>query len=1421
MSSTGGLEALHALCADLKRLHVECRGLTLDHLAKVCHLSRAQIGAILNGGIRRLPDLDVVLAIVRRCASYAAEHGISLSLSTADDYWRKAHGNVEHSLAERKVSPKQAARDPWIELVEEHTGEDAVGRQAVAIAKHLATERRAAMRTLKGDPWLDPDLASRVVDHAIALTTEFLDEDTQLSASETALLVIAPLLHQVTWLRAAAQAEVNPLDLSQTGAPDQRRADFERFLRGRQQQRLVARTIQRGLSDRSADSAEIGWWLLHRWLDTQQPDTRSSVPLDDVIDDRRLRGTLLDPLHRLVRLFRLSVGELSSSERLNLPAQYGDSLGTPGVRVRLIGLILVVAHSLAVEIAALPSTIVEHLGIPEAVNLDELYDTLKNSTWRRGGSDLGLWLHAECRHEAVLDALTEHVGRTDTLLATVRAIAQHDITLQPLRALPTRAYADQIRPASVGGDPLFIAPVTRFRIDETRVRELLMGEQLYRDRSLAVRELYQNALDACRYRKARHEFQARTWGSHSSWEGEIKFDQGVDADGRRYLRCQDNGVGMSELDLREVFSQAGIRFADRHEFAEEQADWDKCGVEFYPNSRFGIGVMSYFMLADEIEVTTCRMSRKVEAPGPLLKVVIAGPGHLFRIKKIAEHGEKPGTEVKIYLRSPEDTVSCVRTLRALLGIAEFTTSAEHDGVYAEWEPFVFQPRERQTWEPHGINAYGRIEPAAASEHGQVIWCEHGGALLADGIYVQAKEQSYGLASLSDALDPRGAVINLTGSSAPVLTVDRMSVLDDISHRAMTLLNESTQFLVQAKNSLLSYQWLLSVATTSPGIADLITMAAANAGKTLKLGDYVLDVRRSGVTEMDVQLTETPDLLARKALWINTERSDLDHLFLWRLMALVDAPLGTDIDPSEPKSIRTALPSDLFITTELRADRHYFFNEVDTPVGSIVKKAQFLGKDFSAIIHRISELGLTTRNMAARPSPTTTVDAADAALLSLKLDGEPPWLPDDRIVTLPHIIAASIRTQLPPSQVIARLKRFGFTMEPVKIPTTPLDSSDLRIVSKGLDSKWPWLDTTTPVSALHVARAAQLDQQPFSVTKSRLSDLGFNTADIFCAPDEIDQMDPRAHLAIEHFTSSSLSSLSNDVRSIMAATLSNCPLPLLVEALRKLGVEISDTNVLGVELEGPDTKLLRHAPGIASISLRTAFELSKVTNISIGEVRDRVLKMGFEVGFSIGTLEALDEVGRRILSLKSSYFLDQPEPSMAIIVKYAGNLGERLSNITKSLESMGYTLPDTAHLPEHLLESDAQLIGRNPPHGLYSSISNTDPVPLAHLARLAQVCKSEPKLVADRLRYLGYNPPPPDSVPRQFSEEDLRLLSWKFWNEETWQDAYKAVPIGDLIRAAIRCRISLPQAAERMTALGLETPDLDEVLPPLLAKVPRQ
>ena len=86
------------------------------------------------------------------------------------------------------------------------------------------------------------------------------------------------------------------------------------------------------------------------------------------------------------------------------------------------------------------------------------------------------------------------------------------------------------------------------------------------------------------------------------------------------------------------------------------------------------------MLADEVEVETCRMNRD-GSPGELLHVRIPGSSGLFRIQRLGQ-GDKSGTRIRLYLnrsRHEGKLISCIESLRKLLWVAEFDTEAHHFG----------------------------------------------------------------------------------------------------------------------------------------------------------------------------------------------------------------------------------------------------------------------------------------------------------------------------------------------------------------------------------------------------------------------------------------------------------------------------------------------------------------------------------------------------------------------------------------------------------------------------------------------------------------------------------------------------------------------------------------------------------------------
>ncbi|GLW91644.1 HD domain-containing protein [Actinokineospora globicatena] len=1037
---------IEELCAKLRLLWEESGEPGQSSLGQRCGRSKSQISAILTGKVAKAPAWDVVRKLVEGCFELAKG---TPSLTADLTYWRALHGRAEAAL--RPVAPAAAATD-WTDLVRVHPAWDGVADASKALgnamtaAEQLYAAHHRADRALAGDPWRDPELPKRMTDQVSAMISLIGDhERLKFTPLEAAVLSLAPLAHQTrVAVTAAAAVRVDPTDLSIRGT--EVRTSYERHLGGQEERRLVARAAQRGLSDRIAAPEEIGWWLFHRWIETQ-PTATTTISLDDPSTSE----ALVDILNRLTRLLRLSPGDLANPQRLGLLSRT-THLGVV-VRERLLGLLLTVGHAFAVEPITLSPAVVEHLGVPNAVDLGRLRTTLTRLTWER--VSIGRGMVARCDHEAVLQALRDHTARADAILNAVHAVAMDDAHLQPLLHLPTRTSADRVEPTVHDGHPVFAVPVTRFRLDEDRVRELLMGQQLYGDRSLAIRELYQNALDACRYRDARQRYLPGAGG----WTGNITFDQGVDEQGRHYLSCTDNGIGMGAQELREVFSQAGVRFADRPEFLEEQAQWAERDIHLYPNSRFGIGVLSYFMLADEIEVTTCRMDRHGGRPGPEWHVRIVGPGHFFRITPGKEHGTQPGTTVTLYLRDGKDAPSCVEVLNRLLGIAEFATTATDTSATAEWEPYVF--RRRMNLQGNGIHAAGELVHSTRQRNGQVVWCGSGGALLADGLFVTKTPTTV-----------TGAVVNLTRDWVPSLTVDRTQALGNVSDRVNALVTEAASELISTNPRFLSFDWINSVVLDSPDVADIVTVAAVNSRLGLRSDWGNLDTATAGCLTADETLVR-PKEFEHAIIGIP------NWILLWRLLSLRPHLLAESINSGQA-TVLPALPSDAALIEKLRTDPAH--------VGEILETADSLGRNARAIADRAITLGYQIDNAEKIPKDA---EAQSMDRIILNLSDESGRRNFTAMVPRGHILRSSRSTGLPAEEVVQRLEHYAITVEPLGT-LGRWNDSDLVLLSRDLDGEEPWLTGDT-ISKSHAEKAAKKLGWSGSQTTERLYDLGFNVA----------------------------------------------------------------------------------------------------------------------------------------------------------------------------------------------------------------------------------------------------------------------------------------------------------------------------------------
>ena len=170
----------------------------------------------------------------------------------------------------------------------------------------------------------------------------------------------------------------------------------------------------------------------------------------------------------------------------------------------------------------------------------------------------------------------------------------------------------------------------KFSIDSSAGLQLFMGNRLYADKRVFLRELIQNAVDACNYRKF----------SDADYEPAItiKFNEDISA-----ISIRDNGIGMSRQWIEKYFLAIGISFYQSDEIRNANQD---ARIDFGFISQFGIGFLSSFQVADRIVIKT----RKASAPG--LSITISSLKDYFDVR-LMEDDFPVGTEVTLHLKASE------------------------------------------------------------------------------------------------------------------------------------------------------------------------------------------------------------------------------------------------------------------------------------------------------------------------------------------------------------------------------------------------------------------------------------------------------------------------------------------------------------------------------------------------------------------------------------------------------------------------------------------------------------------------------------------------------------------------------------------------------------------------------------------------
>lgn len=298
----------------------------------------------------------------------------------------------------------------------------------------------------------------------------------------------------------------------------------------------------------------------------------------------------------------------------------------------------------------------------------------------------------------------------------------------------------------------------KFSVDSTAALQLFMGNRLYADKRVFLRELIQNAVDACNLKKL--------FAPDYNLEISVEFDDNIDE-----ITFRDNGIGMDRQWIEKYFLKIGISFYQSGDIKAINRN----RIDFNFISQFGIGFLSAFLVSDKIVIKT----RKNDSPG--LQITITNLQDYFDVRFAAEDCA-PGTEVTLFLK--QSKINYCRSLEYIgylkINIRYLNIPVrllDHEGrtTILGQNKLAYDIDERDgcdfvaNLDFPDSSGYLFLKAKRNSDHIHALEAASGGvSIFQDGIFV----------TQTDALLPEGARqnvvgrINLTGKDKCELSMDR-------------------------------------------------------------------------------------------------------------------------------------------------------------------------------------------------------------------------------------------------------------------------------------------------------------------------------------------------------------------------------------------------------------------------------------------------------------------------------------------------------------------------------------------------------------------------------------------------------------------------------------------------------------------------
>ncbi len=424
-----------------------------------------------------------------------------------------------------------------------------------------------------------------------------------------------------------------------------------------------------------------------------------------------------------------------------------EKLAYKGVKVNIALLAVAIRLAAALDLAHQNTAQAIYAGLParSGITADQFRDSYTALFVGPHAFTPGtIQTRIHCRHPEVHRALKHHESRVQKML--------HHANGQVSPRFLFSEIIFEIEPE--GYTPLDM----KFSVDSTAALQLFMGNRLYADKRVFLRELIQNAVDACNLKKL--------FDKAYQPEISVEFNDNISV-----IKFRDNGIGMDRQWIEKYFLKIGISFYQSGDIKAINRN----RIDFNFISQFGIGFLSAFLVSEKIVIKT----RKNNSPG--LVITITNLQDYFDVR-FAPDDCAAGTEVTLYLKE-----SKINYCRSLEYIGYLQINIRYLNI-----PVTLRDHEgRTTILGQSQLAYERDERAGCDFVAHLDFPDSKGCLFLktrrDVDYIYGLEPARGGISVfqdgifvtqTDTLLPEGARqnvvgrINLTGKDKCELSMDR-------------------------------------------------------------------------------------------------------------------------------------------------------------------------------------------------------------------------------------------------------------------------------------------------------------------------------------------------------------------------------------------------------------------------------------------------------------------------------------------------------------------------------------------------------------------------------------------------------------------------------------------------------------------------